>query len=476
MEDTSGNKCEHRFRGSPRFKDDALVVDREFSRWKSYDEEPPNHRFYTPNLDFNSFTVAIRFKRQRQEGAGTNDNILTGGPGYRWFHLGLSKSENLLVRFNNWDVAFELPRKIQFEKWTTIVCGVDLKNKTVDTFVDGMAFPTIRLADDFQLRVLKADQNKHRKSWCFVNPGSGSEFFGLVDEFAVFDGSLAAQVAAEFEIEALLGKLLRTPARQWRIGKSDGVVEGLVSFEKPEVQALKKRLAFVGIPLTSSGAIQYLSALQKSRNSDLEISRLILQLGSDDFQKRRGASFRLKSLGSIAIKQLEAAKSSLDSEIAFRAEELLRKTKVPSRHEDSVTAGVLKYLRSNPSSEAIPCLLELIGDCQTRELAIDLSVTLATCVEEGSRQQLERWVADKNSFVRLAAILCWNRVMGSDSAKMVLPGFLADRDELVRLVSARLLISGGEKSIMDCLKSLKQSPSFRIRYVAKSLTRQLEKK
>jgi hypothetical protein len=63
---------------------------------------------------------------------------------------------------------------------------------------------------------------------------------------------------------------------------------------------------------------------EQSKPDNVEVSRLISQLGSDSFQKREAASKVLFSLGERTLPALEVAKSSPDPEVKRRASRLVK--------------------------------------------------------------------------------------------------------------------------------------------------------
>lgn len=61
----------------------------------------------------------------------------------------------------------------------------------------------------------------------------------------------------------------------------------------------------------------------KTSPGDLEVLRLIRQLGSDDFDERESATARLKEIGASALPALQQARSSNDAEVRQRATALI---------------------------------------------------------------------------------------------------------------------------------------------------------
>jgi hypothetical protein len=146
----------------------------------------------TPDLDYERFTVGVRFKAHDFEKAKIN--LLTGGTSGRWFILERSHSGALRICLNNGADKFEVKgTHIDKDKWTTVVCSVDVPNRRMLASVNGQKTHTIELPKDFELRIIKFDAQKRDKLWSFANYGSGTVFHGLVEELVVFDKALTSE-------------------------------------------------------------------------------------------------------------------------------------------------------------------------------------------------------------------------------------------------------------------------------------------
>ena len=90
-------------------------------------------------------------------------------------------------------------------------------------------------------------------------------------------------------------------------------------------------LLFVLLPAFPAGAQQLPpppDTTPAAAPTDDEIHRLIIQLGSEDFEQREAAANRLRRIGKPALPHLKAARESPDAEIASRARVLIRRIEV----------------------------------------------------------------------------------------------------------------------------------------------------
>jgi thiol-disulfide isomerase/thioredoxin len=164
--------------------------------------KPDGQRFVvgTPNLNFKSFTIAMKFKLQSAE--HQKSNILNGGEGYRWFGLSRSDGGNLLIELNNTRLAELTEFPLPLNQWHDLVCAVDLDKGVIGVSVNKKPPRAVSLPAGFQLEVLSASNTEGEKEWTFTNYSYGRTLQGLVDELTIFDG-----VFTKKEFEDLRGSL-----------------------------------------------------------------------------------------------------------------------------------------------------------------------------------------------------------------------------------------------------------------------------
>jgi len=142
----------------------------------------------TPELDYSAFTVDLKFKAFK---FSTYTPLLSGGE-HRWFTLLRDPTGHLAIGFNS--QAFIKPTQtfLTANKWYTVVCSVNLKERMVMVFIDGREAARIALPEDFALDIIGAKYQESDKTWSFKNTGgsTGRMFDGLIGEVAIYDRAL----------------------------------------------------------------------------------------------------------------------------------------------------------------------------------------------------------------------------------------------------------------------------------------------
>lgn len=178
------------------FRDNALYLNGIYELGKSKDGYRAACK--TSKLDYNTFTVALRFKAE--EFGADKRTLLMAGPSHRWFGLERSAAGKLTVNLNNGH-QFEInDAALEAGKWTVVACGVDLPNRKVVVYLNGKLVATNELPKDFQLGVIDSKAKDNEKAWTFANYGSGSTFHGLVDELIIYGKMLSAEEFAKIPL------------------------------------------------------------------------------------------------------------------------------------------------------------------------------------------------------------------------------------------------------------------------------------
>ncbi len=188
-EDASGRKHQFQLKNT-QFKDNALYLNGKYE----FSGTPDGYRAVceTPLLSDTSFTVAIRFKADSFERRARN--ILTGGVYSRWFGMHRAKTGNLIITLNNKQFEHEIKdAALQKDKWTVIVCGVDLVARKIMVYLNGQKTTQISLPEDFKLAVATPkNKKKSDKVWTFTNYSNMMVFHGLVDDLIIYNRMLSS--------------------------------------------------------------------------------------------------------------------------------------------------------------------------------------------------------------------------------------------------------------------------------------------
>lgn len=456
-------------RADPTFRGNALYGNGDYG---GFPEQSPAIK--TPSLNYSAFTVALRFKAISFK--NKNNNILTGGRYSRWmsFCTGANFSNpsgNLTLTFNDQEFRHEYPIKLEVNKWHSLVCGVNLRSKTVTTYLDGDQLPRIKLPDNFKLAILEGDTGLVRKarerSWYLSNYSTHQVFHGLIDELAVFDGDVAANVAKDYQVDPLMLKvLLRDRFKKMSASLRDEIKNEYDQLPG-EFDRIAERLDDAGIQASTNNVIQYVCGKTLDKELEQQIARLIRHLGDDSYLKREGATTQLRSLGLRAREALKAAQSTDDIEVGLRAKSLLDALSTKSSPPPTINFA-LDYLRIKPSPKAVTCLFTFINrNTSTKQFALACAA-LARCARPENREQIIKALASDNPRIRFAAIIASDGVLDSHAKKKFLETYLSDADELVRLAASSLLYDRSEAAL-PAMAKLRSSRSFTTRYLVEHL-------
>lgn len=152
-----------------------------------------------PRMNYETFTVAVRFELAPPRAGASQPNLITGGTGYRWFGVRFADTQGgkLIVYLDNGDYAQRIEgTAIQVNTWTTVVCTVNLPARRVLVYQDGKLAGTMQLPKDFALDVLQSADRESDKNWSFTNYSGGDTFHGWVDDLAIYDRVLTADEIA----------------------------------------------------------------------------------------------------------------------------------------------------------------------------------------------------------------------------------------------------------------------------------------
>ncbi len=150
----------------------------------------------TPNQNYESFTVAVRFKAESF--GARNSTILCGGRSYRWFEIGAGRGNSVGVSFNNHRVSHTFQGlTLRPGRWHRIGCAVDIPKKMVAMVLDNNRPEVFQLPADFKLDVVGSNAEERDKNWTFTNYSNANTFHGLVDELTILKGTMSADAFEE---------------------------------------------------------------------------------------------------------------------------------------------------------------------------------------------------------------------------------------------------------------------------------------
>jgi len=180
------------------FRDNALYLNGSYGIRK--DDGSNRAVCRTSALNYNQFTVALRFKAD--EFAAKQINVFSGGTSYRWFGMLRSPSGNLTVTLNNGKFSHEIKSApLAPGKWTVVVCGVDLTAGKIVVYLNGRKTAPISLPPGFKLEVADSPAKMSDKVWSFTNYSNGTTFHGLVDECIIYGEMLSDEKMAKIPLQ-----------------------------------------------------------------------------------------------------------------------------------------------------------------------------------------------------------------------------------------------------------------------------------
>ena len=177
-----------------QFKDNALYLNGE------YEYRQPGNGYHavckTPKLNYQEFTVALRFKAE--DFGPDKTNLLTGGTACRWFGMNRSEAGNLTITLNNQSFTHEIKdAALEKGKWTMVACGVDVSARKVVVYLNGKKTADIDLPKDFKLEVIDTAFKDRDKQWSFANYSNGNVFHGLIGGLVIYGKMLSPEEFAQ---------------------------------------------------------------------------------------------------------------------------------------------------------------------------------------------------------------------------------------------------------------------------------------
>lgn len=449
---------------SPEFEGNTLLVRKE--RKESY-------IIRTPSLNFDSFTVVSRFK-PLQANIG-EFNIATGGYWLRWFTVFRNSSGNLCVAFNNERVKHEIPVKIKSDKWHTIVCRVDLKNKIVRTWVNQKDHQ-FTLPENFVLTPLEPKWKKKKydvqeKHFSFDNRGNGRSCQAYIDEFCVFNGLVSPKVAVSCTQLGRIVSLINGNKFPFVQKRSDSTIE--------ETQRkIFENLKGAGLPPTEKAFTEFLEEFASKKELDERTENLIGRLGARKFTSRSSATYQLRLVGLPALSQLkQVMETQVDPEVLFRASLLVKEMTV----SDFESLSNIEFLRDSQirakekakddttsTSNLVPYLFASLAESENDFVRLRICEALLASGDSENDTLIQRSLNDPDKWVRLGAAMLLSRIASQATLTQKLQPLLADKEELVRLVATQAL------TIPNSLQNFRESKDWKMRYIANNLAYQIK--
>jgi hypothetical protein len=176
-QDTTGYNAPFAILGNARMSNDVLHLEADNSALTPVLGEF-SYRSFTVALDIN-ITAFSPFP----------ENILSGGPSYRWFAL--EQDEGVLaVRLSSKQANFYLPfanTRLQTNQWYQLVSSVDLDSGIVRLFLNGMLVGQLEVGQNAEFNVVGTSAESQDRVFSFRNYGTGSMFVGYADNLQIYN-------------------------------------------------------------------------------------------------------------------------------------------------------------------------------------------------------------------------------------------------------------------------------------------------
>ncbi|HUG18264.1 MAG TPA: PQQ-binding-like beta-propeller repeat protein [Planctomycetaceae bacterium] len=209
----------------------------------------------------------------------------------------------------------------------------------------------------------------------------------------------------------------------------------------------------------------FLERLHPAHPEQLQIEKLILQLGDESFRTRREAMHELSRSPELSQIQLASVESHSDREIQRRAKSLREKQRSEG---DFVLFSVLRTLKLHAAPETIPVLFPILPQLHDSFLLREARETVLASVRESSEPFLLDAVRSREIAVRSTALVALGR-LDSVHSKAILLDSLSLADDRLAIAAAEGIAFDYPEQSLATLSRLLESPSFCIRHQAASL-------
>ena len=218
---------------------------------------------------------------------------------------------------------------------------------------------------------------------------------------------------------------------------------------RPHVQ----RLAEHGLAPTRESLGAYLESLVPSDTRRAELQALVAQLGADQFARREQASVLLQRQIAGATDILEAAATSGDFEIRWRARKILDQA---DRHTSGLLAAVLTTIREEKLTGLCQPLLAALPLCKDHALRTSLRRALIATAGPTDAPLLRELLSSQDPPSRILAIEALRGVLGAEADADAV-ALLGDPSDVVQAAAARALANGGRRESLSVLIKLLES-------------------
>jgi hypothetical protein len=213
-----------------------------------------------------------------------------------------------------------------------------------------------------------------------------------------------------------------------------------------------------GITPTAANVETYLRGWIVDDALKARITKLVAQLGSEDFDQREQASEDLARIGPTAIEPLRTAAKSTDPEVRQRASDLL--TRLDSdqvkRARETLPLAAFQWMAKTKPAGGPTLILDVLPHLTSWAHREAAAGALWACVTPADSERLRRVVREGPPASRAAALPALELAEG-DKAVALLHDYLKDPVPAVRVAAARALLDRQPADAATALLSLLDS-------------------
>ncbi|MEX2215346.1 MAG: family 16 glycoside hydrolase [Phycisphaeraceae bacterium] len=243
---------------------------------------------------------------------------------------------------------------------------------------------------------------------------------------------------------------------------------GSPAFADPDAELLEKH----GIEPTAASLRSYLRQFTPTAQQQKSVTKLIAQLGDDDFDTREKAHTAINALPVLPRQALNRAAASSDAEVKWRAEKLLQRDDEPQQRVLQAALNAIdKHRLKGLAGEMVQSFSFLV----TPELRSAARRALVTTATADDHVTLAALLKDSDATTRALGVAALGAAVGKGAIADLKP-LLNDASEQVQLAAARVLGDLGERACIDTLVRLLESKTFAIEWEAERSLRWLRGK
>ena len=149
-------------------------------------------RTVIPQINYNRFTIGLEFLSLDIPQFG-EQNIVTGGTGYRWFRLYTLDGQLAVSVGGDQEVHVFDDVSVRADQWHRLFLVVNTRTRRGEVYYDGTQLPPVELGDRFNYELSSSAASEFQRAPHFGTTENSAGFVGYVDNFMHFRTELSAE-------------------------------------------------------------------------------------------------------------------------------------------------------------------------------------------------------------------------------------------------------------------------------------------